>query len=117
MACDKFCPKEVLTSAPGGSDSNRNASVAGDGLRKLRLGVDAEQATRAKPHATTAMARMTTAPHRKAIARPGERGISAKDFMLRPDILYLKLRNRSWPLPTNLKGTAKCSYRREVQMQ
>jgi hypothetical protein len=47
-----------LTSAPGGSDSNRNASVGGDELRKFRLGIDAEHAATVKPHATTAMTRL-----------------------------------------------------------
>jgi hypothetical protein len=47
-----------LTSAPGGSDSNRKASVGGDELRKFRLGIDAEHAATVKPHATTAMTRL-----------------------------------------------------------
>jgi hypothetical protein len=52
------CPTEVLTSAPGGSDSNRNAAVGGDELRKFKLGIDAEHAATVKPHATTAMTRL-----------------------------------------------------------
>jgi hypothetical protein len=56
----QVCPKEVLTSAPGGLDSSRNASVGGDEPRKLRLGIDAEpeHAATVKPHATTTMARV-----------------------------------------------------------
>jgi hypothetical protein len=42
-----------LTSAPGGADSNRNAALGGDDLRKSRLGIDAEHAAKVKPHATT----------------------------------------------------------------
>jgi hypothetical protein len=54
----QVCPEEVLTSAPGGSDSNRKASVGGDELRKFRLGIDAEHAATVRPHATTAMTRL-----------------------------------------------------------
>jgi hypothetical protein len=46
-----------LTSAPFGSDSNRNASLGGDELRKFRLGIDAEHAATVKPHATRAITR------------------------------------------------------------
>ena len=49
----QVCPEEVLTSAAGGSDSNRKSSVGGDELRK-------EHAATAKPHATKAMARLMT---------------------------------------------------------
>jgi hypothetical protein len=52
----QVCP-EILTSAPFGSDSNRNASLGGDELRKFRLGIDAEHAATVKPHATRAITR------------------------------------------------------------
>ena len=56
-------PAEVLTSAPGGFDSNRTVcvrtvSVDGDELKKFKLGVDAEHPATVKPHAITAMARL-----------------------------------------------------------
>jgi hypothetical protein len=54
----QVCPKEVFTSAPGGSDSNRKASLGGDELRKFKLGIDAEHAATVKPHAKTAMTRL-----------------------------------------------------------
>ena len=69
----QVCPKEVLTSAPGGSDSNRNASVGGDELRKFRLGIVAEHAATVKPHATTAITRLMIGPpplERHAAALP-----------------------------------------------
>jgi hypothetical protein len=53
----QVCPEEVLTSAPGGSDSNRKTSVGGDELRKFS-GIDAEHAATVMPHATTAMTRL-----------------------------------------------------------
>ena len=59
----QVCPEEVLTSAPGGSDSNRNASDGGAELRKFRLGMVAEQAATVKPHATMAMTRLMIGPH------------------------------------------------------
>jgi hypothetical protein len=58
------CP-EALTSAPGGSDSNRNAAVGGDDLRKSRLGI-AEHAATVKPHATTARTLLMTPSYRHA---------------------------------------------------
>jgi hypothetical protein len=59
-----------LTSAPGGSDSNRTASVGGEELKKFRLGIDAEHAATVKPHATTAMTRLMILPrHRTAYRR------------------------------------------------
>jgi hypothetical protein len=54
----QVCPKDVLTSAPGGWDSNRNASVGGDELRKFRVGIDAEHAATVMPHATRAITRL-----------------------------------------------------------
>jgi hypothetical protein len=52
------CP-DALTSAAGGSDSNRNAAVGGDDLRKSRLGI-AEHEAKVKPHVTTAMTLLMT---------------------------------------------------------
>jgi hypothetical protein len=46
----QVCP-ETLTSAPGGTDSNRKAAVAGDDLRKSKD--DPEHAANVNPHATT----------------------------------------------------------------
>jgi hypothetical protein len=61
-------PAEVLTSAPGGLDSNWTVSVwavsvwavsvDGDEPKKFKLGVDAEHAATVKPHAITAMTRL-----------------------------------------------------------
>jgi hypothetical protein len=48
----QVCP-ETLTSAPGGTDSNRNAVVAGDDLRKSRA--DPEHAANVNPHTTNPM--------------------------------------------------------------
>jgi hypothetical protein len=52
----QVCP-ETLTSAPDGTDSNRNAVVAGDDLRKsgvLRKSeADPEHAANVNPHTTT----------------------------------------------------------------
>jgi hypothetical protein len=53
----------VLTSAPGGSDSIRNTSVAGLERKKSRLGIDIEQAARVKPQATTAITRLMAVSH------------------------------------------------------
>jgi hypothetical protein len=63
---------EVLTSAPGGFDSNRmvsvrtetvpTVSVDGDELKKFKLGIDAEHAATVKPHAITAMTRLISDP-------------------------------------------------------
>jgi hypothetical protein len=44
----------VRASAPGGSDSIRSTSVLGLDLKKSKLGMDIEQAARAKPHPTAA---------------------------------------------------------------
>jgi hypothetical protein len=60
-------PAEVLTSAPGGFDSNRTVcvravSVDGDELKKFKLGVDAEHAATVKLHAITAMTRLISDP-------------------------------------------------------
>jgi hypothetical protein len=41
-------------------DSNRNAAVGGDDLRKSRLGIDAEHEAKVKPHAMTAMTLLMT---------------------------------------------------------
>ena len=54
---------EVLASAPGGSDSIRRVSVAGDDLKKSMLGKEAEHAARVKPHATKAMTRLMVRSH------------------------------------------------------
>jgi hypothetical protein len=51
-----------LTSAPGGSDSNRTVSVDGDELKKFKLGIDAEHAATVRPHAITAMIRLISDP-------------------------------------------------------
>jgi hypothetical protein len=49
-----------LTSAPVGTDSNRNAAFGDDDLRKSRLGIDAEHAATVKPQAITAMTFLIT---------------------------------------------------------
>ncbi len=58
----QLCPSEVFTSAPGGSDSNRTASVGGEEEPKFKLGMVAEHAASEKPHAKTAMTRLMSKP-------------------------------------------------------
>jgi len=58
-----------LTSAPGGSDSNRTVSVDGDELKKFKLGIDAEHAATVKPHAITAMTRLISDPTTRTACR------------------------------------------------
>jgi hypothetical protein len=48
----QVCP-ETLTWAPGGTDSNLNAVVAGDDFRKSRA--DPEHAANVNPHTTSPM--------------------------------------------------------------
>src|SRR3954454_14676136 len=58
----QLCPCVVRASAPGGSDSTRSVSVAGDPLKKSRLGIDMEHAASAKPHARMAITRLMVIP-------------------------------------------------------
>jgi hypothetical protein len=61
-------PDDVLTSAPGGADSNRKASVVSERLKKFRFGMT-EHAATDKPHATTAMTRLILDPTTRATLR------------------------------------------------
>src|SRR5262249_59813002 len=70
-------PDAVLASAPGGSDSIRNACGAGDDLKKFmsgsekESGSDTEHAAKLTPHATTAIIRiMIRSPNPERRAPP-----------------------------------------------
>ena len=55
-------PSVVRASAPGGSDSIRNVSLAGADLKNSRLGIDIAQPATVRPHATTAITRLMVVP-------------------------------------------------------
>jgi hypothetical protein len=83
----QVCPEEVLTSAPGGFDSNLNTSVCGDEL-KLRLGIGVEHAATVKAHARA----KAIGTRRKAVAAPGATRLSTVHFTSCSPWLALRLK-------------------------